>query len=94
MNKELIPLLNAQMMIELPGNISMEELQEHLTNYFNKLIEQDFERLILVLYKIDVDENKLRTILRRETGTNTGDIIARLVIERQLQKIETRKKYK
>ena len=94
MNKELIPLLNAQMMIELPGNISMDELQDYLTNYFKKLIEQDFEKLISILYKIDVDENKLKALLKQNTGTDSGDVIAMLVIDRQLKKIETRKKFK
>lgn len=93
MDKDLIPLLNDQMSIEIPGNITMHDLQLYLTKYINKLIEQDFERLVSILYKIDVDENKLKRILREQTGTDTADIIANLIIERQLKKIETRKQY-
>lgn len=87
-------MLNDQLLIDLPDNISMSELQLYLTQYFSRLIKDDFQRLISILYKIDVDENKLKTILREQKGQDTSDIIAKLVIERQLKKIETRRKYK
>jgi len=94
MDKELIPMLNDQMLINLPANISISELQLHLTNHINKLIEEDFERLIALLYKIDVDENRLKLILKEKGGTDSADIICKLIIERQLKKIQTRKQYK
>lgn len=94
MDKELIPLLNDQMEIGLPDGLSMPDLQMHLSQYFNKLIEHDFEKLVALLYKIDVDEIRLKKILKEQAGSDTADIIAKLVIERQLSKIQTRNQYK
>jgi hypothetical protein len=40
-----------------------------------------------------VDENKLKRILKEDAGKDAADIIARLIIEREIQKIETRKQF-
>jgi hypothetical protein len=60
----------------------------------NDLIENDFQQLISILYRIDVSEEKLRLLLKENPGTDAGLIIVNLIIERQLQKIESRKKFK
>ena len=40
---------------------------------------------------IDVDEARLKKLLKDNAGEDAGMIIARLIIERQLQKIVTRR---
>ena len=67
-----------------------ERLFESLSAYINNLINSDFERLVSLLYRIDVNENKLKKLLRGNTEANAGRIIASLVIERQLQKLKSR----
>ncbi|MFN8291582.1 MAG: hypothetical protein U0U70_15100 [Chitinophagaceae bacterium] len=57
------------------------------------LLSHDFEKLVFYLYRIDVDENKLRQLLQARQGENAAGLIADLLIERQLQKIETRKQF-
>ena len=57
------------------------------------MINDDFNRLISLLYRIDVSETKLKQLLRENTTTNAGLLIARLILERQWQKIETRRKF-
>jgi hypothetical protein len=47
----------------------------------------------MVLYRVDVNERKLRTLLKENQNEHAGNIIAELIIERQLQKIKTRKEY-
>jgi hypothetical protein len=49
---------------------------------------------VTLLYRIDVDENKLKKILKEQAGTDAAQIIAQLIIEREQQKAETRKKFK
>jgi hypothetical protein len=73
---------------------SMEELEEKLAAHINILIEKDFQRLLVLLYTIDVDENKLRSLLKEKSGEDAGGIIARMMIERQLQKIQSRQQYR
>ena len=65
-----------------------------LSAQLNKMINENFEQLIALLYRIDVSENKLKNILAAEKSALSGDILAQLIIERQLEKLEARKKYK
>jgi hypothetical protein len=74
--------------INLPGN-----LDDALAFYINELIQQDFQKLITILYKVDIDEDKLKQILKNNISNDTASIIAKLIIERQLKKIDTRKQY-
>lgn len=89
-NQDIIPLLNKEMSLQLPGQITMEELEQELTNHINHLINTDFEKLIFYLYRIDVNETKMKKLLQQEDGVNAGQLIARLIIDRQLQKIKSR----
>jgi uncharacterized protein YwgA len=89
-NQDIIPLLNKEMSLQLPGQITMEELEQELTNHINHLINTDFEKLIFYLYRIDVNETKMKKLLQQEEGVNAGQLIARLIIDRQLQKIKSR----
>ena len=66
---------------------------EELSAYINELILHDFERLVSLLYRIDVDEKKLQLLLAKLPKNNAADTIATLIIERQLQKIKSRKAF-
>jgi hypothetical protein len=92
--KELIQLINDQISTDFTDNIPINELQEKLKTYINDLIQNDFQRLISILYRVDVNETKLKRILKEEAGRDAADIISNLIIERQLQKINTRKQYR
>lgn len=93
-NTNLIPAINDSFEISLPDNISLEELKEKLAGHINHLINHDFEKLVSLLYRIDVNENKLRQLLEQREGENTAGLITDLIIERQLQKIKSRKETK
>src|ERR1035437_9620417 len=91
--KELIQIINKQIDTNLTEDISRNELQQKLIVFINDLIQNNFQRLVAILYKVDVDENKLKRILKEDAGKDAADIIARLIIEREIQKtppIETR----
>ena len=90
----LIKLINDELAIELPERISFEELKERLSVQINYLIEKDFQKLVSLLYRVDVSETKLKNLLLENQGENAGNIIAELIIERQLQKIKTRQQFK
>jgi hypothetical protein len=92
--RELIQIINDQINADFPENISMEELQEKLRTLINDLIQNDFQKLITILYRVDVNENKLKSILKEEVGRDAADIISNLIIERQVQKINTRNQYR
>lgn len=70
---------------------SAELFREQLAAYINALIASDFEKLVNLLYRLDVSEKKLRSLL--SSATDAGLLIADLIIERQLQKLQTRKQF-
>jgi hypothetical protein len=91
---ELILALRKEMQIEIGDNISLDEISERLAIYINDLISNDFEKLISLLYRVDVSEKKLKNMLNENKDTDAGKIIADLIIERQAQKIKTRNEFK
>jgi hypothetical protein len=93
MEKELIENIKKDMAIALPDKISLLELEEVLTIYANQLIQKDFQKLVTALYRIDVSEAKLKYLLQLQRNENAGNIIAKLIIERQLQKMESRQQF-
>lgn len=60
----------------------------------NLLINEDFDALLQLLYRVDVSEAKLRAMLQNLAGTDAAEIITNLLLERQLQKIRSRAEYK
>lgn len=89
----LIPALSHTLETELASVLSYEALKEKLSGYFNDLILHDFNKLVRLLYRIDVSEAKLKYWLKENADKDAGALIADLVIEREMQKIETRKKF-
>jgi N-acetylglucosamine kinase-like BadF-type ATPase len=90
-NKELIQLLTKELAIEIAEQHSYNEVHAILAAYINSLIKNDFDKLISYLYRIDVNEQKLKSLMQQNPQKDTGDVIATLIIERQEQKIKTRK---
>jgi hypothetical protein len=93
-NTELIPMLRQSMEIDLPENISFELLKERLSSHINFLIQSDFQKLVSILYRVDVSEPKLKHLLKENPGYDASNIIADLIIERQLQKIKSRQEHR
>ena len=70
-----------------------EEFRIQLTNAIAELLRNDFSRLIQILYRLDVNEEKLKRQLKANQEVEAAEIIAEMIIERELQKLETRKKF-
>ncbi|HJS55236.1 MAG TPA: hypothetical protein VJ765_11860 [Chitinophagaceae bacterium] len=92
-NTDLIPAINDSLQLDLPQGISFESLKEELASRINRLIESDFNKLISILYRVDVNESRLKHLLKENPGVNAADILADLVIERQLEKIRSRQQF-
>lgn len=68
-----------------------QQLFDELASYVNRLIQTDFEQLVRILYRMDVSEPKLKQLLKEHPEDDAGKLIASMMIERQAQKIQTRK---
>ena len=79
---------------EVLEKYSEEDLENYLAVFINELIDKDFNKLVNLLYRIDISEQKLKIALQNEDKTiSSSKTIAKLIIERQLQKLEFRKKF-
>lgn len=68
-------------------------LREALVYRINELLQKDFGQLVHILYRVDVHEEKLKRLLQEYPGEDAAVIIADLIVERQLQKIKTRREF-
>ena len=64
-----------------------------LAEKINELANTNFQKLILILYRMDVSESKLKQLLADNSGADAGLIIADLMIERQEERIRTREQF-
>ena len=90
-------LMNKLMSHDFPEVLekySAEDLENNLAVYINELILHDFNKLVSLLYRIDINESKLKNLLQTNPDTDAGIMIAKMIIDRQLQKIELRKSFK
>jgi hypothetical protein len=94
LSKDIIPLLNKELSLELSEKLAISELEQQLTDHINHLINTDFEKLVYYLYRIDVNETRMKQLLQQQGGENAAQLIARLIIDRQLQKLKSRAEHK
>ena len=95
MEKEVIVIQEALSAdFDLSGCDSQEALLKRLSAEINHLVQADFHRLVALLYRLDINEVKLKQTLEENTDKESGELIANLVVERQLQKLATRNAFK
>jgi len=78
---------------DIAENLNEEQLYNILVNSFDYLVENDFSKLLQILYRADVDQYKLKELLENSDNQNSAEVIAEAYIARQKAKIETWKKY-
>jgi hypothetical protein len=84
-----------QEQIEKEAGIALKEnWQTSFQEYINHLINNDFEKLVFLLYRIDVSEQKIKTLLENTSALNAGELIAEAIFERIEEKKAAREKYK
>jgi hypothetical protein len=75
-------------------NAEEETLVQLLEEKINFLIVNNFNKLIYLLYRADINEAKLNKLLANNKKENAGKIIAALFIQRQIEKIKAREENK
>ena len=75
--------------------LALEQLTaDQLSGFVNQLIDQDLQRLVQLLYRLDVSEEKLKKVLADHPAGNAGTMIAQLILERLEQSRITRQQFK
>jgi len=91
---QALVLANKDFNLAIPSSevSTAEDFQKMLAKVIRHLLDNDFELLLNGLYRIDVNEEKVKLAMASE-----GDVaeqIAFLIIEREMQKVVTREKYR
>ena len=91
---QALVLANKDFNLDIPSTeiSSVEDFQKVLANVIQHLLDKDFERLINGLYRIDVSEEKVKLAIA--SGEDIAEKVASLIIEREMQKVVTREKYR
>lgn len=74
--------------------LEKEDIREKLAAYINHLLLNDFNRLIRILYRVDVSEQKLKQLLVDHPQTDAAVLISNLIIERELEKARSRASFR
>lgn len=78
---------------ELSGNPPpqrQDELMKVLADGLNDMVLHDFPALAQLLYRVDVPEHHLKTILKENPAVDAGELLAKMVVERQAAKAAAR----
>ena len=73
---------------------SEQLFRKELAAHIHFLINNDFEKLVSILYRLDVNEKKLKALLAEKNTDDADLLIADAIIERQLQKIKSRQEHR
>lgn len=74
-------------------SIDWEAVQQQLTVFLDEMITVDFNRVLTILYRIDVSEVKVKKALNENLDNKSvGAILAQLIVDRQKEKIKFRNK--
>lgn len=72
---------------------SEAQIRERLVQAFAYLLDNDISKMMNILYRTDVDEQQLKSLLISNSELPSAEVIADAYLRRQKEKIETRKKY-
>ncbi len=75
---------------ELPYADNMPDLEHHVRLAVLYLLRHDLNRLLHILYRIDVDERDVKQAMKLPAEDQVAEQVARLIIKRELQKAQTR----
>ncbi len=96
--KQVVQLISRDFYLEKdtfhPVPAGAEEIRDKLKTVIDHLLEKDFERLLNAMYRLDIDESKFKEVLSGVFGNDVSGKLAEIIIERELRKVETRKRYR
>ncbi len=76
------------------STITMDDVRRFLVEKITPLLDRNPARLMTILYRIDVAEPTVQQVLATAPAEAIPAALADLIIERQLQKIRIRRRYR
>ena len=80
--------------LQLDGHEDHQRLINILAERIASLLETDMEAFMSMLYRLDVSETKIRAALSPDNEEPPNVTLAKLIIARQMQRMQTKVTYK
>ena len=95
-DETLLPSVNQSMQkyVELEKSISFEELKLILTEKLVFLLHYEMEKLMGLLYRIDVREKDTKAAFEQNNPKLIAPLLAQAIIEREIEKALSRRNNK
>ncbi len=77
----------------IDANDNKDYTKEDILATINYLINNDMEKLLFILYRVDVAEDKIRASLSLSGNEDAATIIYNHIYDRELEKAESRAKF-
>ena len=91
--QETAALLLRNWGVETHTPSSWQDLRMALQLQMEAMLSNDFERLVQTMYRLDVAELKFQAALKLRTIPLQAEALANIVLDRELQRLATWKKY-
>lgn len=88
---QIIKNINNTMDLNIHHANTLDELKHLLALHIEKMLLNDVEKLFNILYRIDIEETEVKNNLYHNPPDIASQLLAESIIERQLQKIDSRK---
>lgn len=94
LNEELTELLHTDVDAGLTDpEADYRQLIEIMSRRIEELLSGQFETLMSMMYRLDIDETSIRQALDPANPENPASSLARLIVDRQKQRMATKRKY-
>lgn len=70
-----------------PEISAYQELYQEILPLIDEMLNDDYIKLMSILYRIDIDEDFLNRKLKETPNADTDEVITDLIIKRELQKV-------
>ena len=80
--------------LKIRNDLTQNDLKIYLQNTIAWYIEYNFHALVNIFYRLDIHEQKFNETMQQKVGDELTSDLADLVLEREMQKAQTRLAYR
>ncbi|MFH0999236.1 MAG: hypothetical protein V1783_00200 [Bacteroidota bacterium] len=80
--------------LELSNNLTQNDLKLYLQKTIAWYLEYNFHTLVNIFYRLDIHEQRFNALIKNKIGDELTSELADLVLEREMQKAQTRLAYR
>lgn len=92
--QEVFNIISRNFELQKETVLTLNDVKYILTLKIRELLDKNVERLLSIIYRIDINQKKIDRIFENDSKDIIAMQIADAVIERQLMKVQTRNLYK